>query len=137
MIFKDAVYIGIDPPSGVTAIPYAALDNELNVVAVSKGALNEVAAFVGGQKSAFVGINAPRQPNKGLMKKDKVRDALNPRPRPGRWESFRVAEYHLFADLQFLARPQLDDIPFPPSLRFLDDNRRGLAHRSSSRLTGQ
>ena len=96
MIFKDAVYIGIDPPSGLTAIPYAALDNELNVIAVNKGELSEVAAFVGGQKSAFVGINAPRRPNKGLMKKDKVRDALNPRPRPGRWVSFRVAEYQLF-----------------------------------------
>jgi hypothetical protein len=96
MLFKNTVFIGIDPPSGLTAITYAALDKELNVIAVNKGDLSEVAAFVGGQKSAFVGINAPRRPNQGLMKKDKIRDALSPQPKPGRWISFRVAEYLLF-----------------------------------------
>jgi hypothetical protein len=96
MLTRDTVFVGIDPPSGETSITYAALDKELNVIAVNKGDLSEVAAYVGGQKGAFVGINAPRRPNQGLMKKDKVRDALSPRPRPNRWTAFRVAEYLLF-----------------------------------------
>ena len=66
------------------------------MIASAKGDLSEVTAFVGGQISAFVGINAPRRLNQGLMKKDKLRDSLSPRPYPGRWTGFRVAEYLLF-----------------------------------------
>ena len=31
MLFKDMVFIGIDPPSGETSLTYAALDQELNL----------------------------------------------------------------------------------------------------------
>ena len=96
MLFKESLFIGIDPPSGAKSLTYAALDQDLNLVALSKGDLSEVSAFVGGQKAAFVGINAPRRLNQGLMKKDVVRDRLTPQPNPGRWIAFRVAEYLLF-----------------------------------------
>lgn len=96
MLFKDSVFIGIDPPSGETALTYAALDPELNLVAISRGDLSAVSAFAAGQKNTFVGVNAPRRVNAGLMKKDSVRDGLSPRPNPGRWTAFRVAEYGLF-----------------------------------------
>ena len=96
MLFQESVFIGIDPPSGAKSLTYAALDKELNLIALAKGDLSEVAAFAGGQKSAFVGVNAPRRLNQGLMKKDKVRDALSPQPNPGRYTAFRVAEYLLF-----------------------------------------
>ena len=62
---------------------------------MGKEDLAGVVAFVGGQKAAHVGINAPRRLNKGLMKKDSVRDQLNPRPNPGRYVGYRVAEYEL------------------------------------------
>lgn len=96
MLFKNSVFIGIDPPSGEKSLTYAALDRELNLVAVSRGDISAVAAFAGGQKTSCVGVNAPRRLNKGLMKKDSVRDGLTPRPNPGRWSAFRVAEYSLF-----------------------------------------
>jgi hypothetical protein len=96
MLFKDSVFIGVDPPSGDTALTYAALDGELNLVARAKADLSAVAAFAGGQKAAFVGVNSPRRLNQGLMKRDAVRDALSPQPNPGRWTAFRVAEYQLF-----------------------------------------
>ena len=96
MLFKDAVFIGIDPPSGEKSITYSAIDQDLNVIAMAKGDISEVSAFVGGQISAFVGINAPRRLNQGLMKKEKIRDDLSPKPNPGRWTSFRVAEFLLF-----------------------------------------
>jgi hypothetical protein len=57
--------------------------------------LDAIAAFVGGQQAAFVAVNAPSQPNQGLMKRTEVRESLNPVPRPGRWEGYRVAEYLL------------------------------------------
>jgi hypothetical protein len=96
MIFKNSVFIGVDPSSGENSLTYAALDRELNPIAIARGNLPEVAAFAGAYKTAFVGVNAPRRPNKGLMKKDAVRDALSPRPNPGRYLDFRVAEYQLF-----------------------------------------
>ncbi len=96
MLFKESVFIGIDPPSGEKSLTYAALDKDLNLIALAKDDLNGVAAFAGGQRSAYVGINAPRRLNQGLMKADSVRDTLTPRPNPGRYTAFRVAEYLLF-----------------------------------------
>jgi hypothetical protein len=75
---------------------YAALDRDLHLLALGEGDLEEVTAYVGGQQAAFVAINAPRQPNQGLMKRAEVRDGLTPAPYPGRWEGFRVAEYLLY-----------------------------------------
>jgi hypothetical protein len=95
MLFKDSVFIGIDPPSGIKSLTYAVLDKDLNLVAMGKDELAGVVAFVGGQKAAYVGVNAPRRLNKGLMKKDSVRDRLTPKPKPGRYVSYRVAEYEL------------------------------------------
>jgi len=96
MLFKNSLFIGVDPSSGENALTYAALDRELNLIAVARGDLGEVAAFAAGQKRAYVGVNSPRRTNQGLMTKDTVRDALSPRPNPGRWTAFRVAEYILF-----------------------------------------
>ncbi len=96
MLFKDSVFIGIDPPSGEKSLTYAALDVDLNLVAISRGDISAVTAFAGGQKTACVGVNAPRRINLGLMKKDSVRDGLSPRPNPDRYTGFRVAEYYLF-----------------------------------------
>jgi hypothetical protein len=95
MLFRDSLFIGIDPPSGEKSLTYAALDKDLNLIALGKDDLTGVVAFVGGQKAAHVGVNAPRRLNQGLMKMDSIRDKLNPRPNPGRYTAFRVAEYDL------------------------------------------
>lgn len=95
MLFKDSLFIGIDPPSGEKSLTYAALDKDLNLIALGREDLTGVVAFVGGQKGAYVGVNAPRRLNQGLMKKDSIRDTLTPRPNPGRYTAFRVAEYSL------------------------------------------
>jgi hypothetical protein len=95
MLFKDSVFIGIDPSSGEDSLTYAVLDKDLHLLALSQQKLNTVSAFVGGQKSAVVGVNAPRRLNQGLMKQDFLRDSLKPPPNPGRYTAFRVAEYLL------------------------------------------
>jgi hypothetical protein len=96
MLFKDTVFIGIDPPSGEKALTYAALDQDLNLIAMSRADLSAVSAFAGGQRTAFVAVNAPRRLNQGLMKQESIRNSLSPQPNPGRWTAFRVAEYTLF-----------------------------------------
>ena len=95
MLFNETTFIGIDPTAGKRPMAYAALDQDLRVLALDKGNFDEITAFVGGQQAAFVAVNSPRQPNQGLMKRDEVREKLKPVPRPGRWLGYRVAEYLL------------------------------------------
>ncbi|MGD2156126.1 MAG: DUF429 domain-containing protein [Anaerolineales bacterium] len=96
MFFDHTTFIGIDPTAGQRPITYAALDIDLRLLALGEGDIEEVTAFAGGQKSAYVAVSAPRRPNQGLMKSPEVRETLSPVPRPGRWSGFRVVEYQLF-----------------------------------------
>ena len=96
MLFNDTTFIGIDPTAGKRPITYAALDHELRLLALGDGDIDTVTAFVGGQQAAFVAINSPRRPNQGVMADPEVRDELSPKPRPGRWTGFRLAEYQLY-----------------------------------------
>ena len=96
MLFNETSFIGIDPTAGKRPMAYAALDRDLSLIALGEGDLDAVTAFVAGQQSAYVAVNAPPRPNQGLMKQDEIRESLKPVPRPGRWEGFRVAEYLLY-----------------------------------------
>lgn len=95
MLFSRTTFIGIDPTAGQRPFTYAAIDQDLRLIALAQGSLDEVTAFAGGQRAAIVAVNAPRQPNQNLMKSEAVRAGLNPSPAPGRWQGYRVAEYVL------------------------------------------
>lgn len=96
MLFNKALYIGIDPAGKGRPLTYAALDHNLEIIALKKAQLRDVLAFVGGQKEAVVAVNGPQRPNQGMMNREEVRQSLTPVPSPGRWTNFRVAEYQLF-----------------------------------------
>lgn len=93
MFFSNTTYLGIDPTAGDKPLTYVALDQERSLLAIGQGDMEEVLAFVAGQRSAVVGVCAPRSPNQGLMDRAEVRDRLSPPPRPGRWRNFRMVEY--------------------------------------------
>jgi hypothetical protein len=95
MFFNNTSFIGIDPTAGVRPFTYAALDHERGLLALGSGTMDEVLAFVAGQRAAFVAVCAPRCPNQKVMEKAEVRQELIPRPRPGRWVNFRMVEYQL------------------------------------------
>lgn len=95
MFFTHTTFLGIDPTAGQLPFVYAALDNDLHLLALGQGNMNEVLAFVAGQRQAFVAVCAPRRPNQGIMELPEVRERLNPPPRPGRWINFRLVEYQL------------------------------------------
>jgi hypothetical protein len=69
MNLNDSVYIGIDPASGNKDFSYAVLDGNLNLVALADADLEELAAFLEKQESAFVAVNAPSGINCGLVKR--------------------------------------------------------------------
>lgn len=95
MLFSQATFIGIDPTAGEKPFSFAAVGQDLQLLALGSGHLPEILAFAAGQQSALVGICGPQQPNRGLMSDEEVRQRLSPPPKPGRYESFRVAEYQL------------------------------------------
>jgi hypothetical protein len=76
-------------------LSYIALDGDLHLLAIGRGRLADALAYVSGQISAFVAINAPRRPALGLMRQESVRQSLEPPPKPGSWLKYRVAEYQL------------------------------------------
>ena len=95
MLFTPMTFIGIDPTAGRRPFSYVALEKDLSLLALGEGEINEVLAFVAGQRQAYVAVCAPRQPNQGLMEQGPLRERLKPPPRSGRWRGFRVAEYLL------------------------------------------
>ncbi|HSO26695.1 MAG TPA: DUF429 domain-containing protein [Anaerolineales bacterium] len=95
MFFNQTTFIGVDPTAGQRPFVFVALDSDLRLLAISQGQLEDVLAFCGGQRQAVVGVCAPRRPNQGLLQRDDVRRRLQPAPRPGRWENFRLVEYLL------------------------------------------
>jgi hypothetical protein len=95
MFTSHPTFIGIDPTAGQRPFSYTALDGDLRLLALGQGDMDEVLAFVAGQRQAFVAVSAPCRPNQGVMDRPEVRETLSPPPRPGRWTNFRLAEYQL------------------------------------------
>ena len=93
MLFTDSVYVGVDLTSGHRALTYAALDRELNLVALAETERDEALAFLAGQKSAVVAVNGPSQINHGIVRKNLQQPSLSPQSL--RLGSLRLAEYEL------------------------------------------
>lgn len=93
MLFDTITYIGIDPTAGQRPFVFAALDNELRPIAIGEGRMEEILAFVAGQRRAWVSVCAPQRPNQGVMRKQEIRNNLTPVPVSGRWVDFRLADY--------------------------------------------
>ena len=59
MLFTHTTFIGIDPTAGVRPFTYTALNNELELLALGQGNMDEVLAFVAGQREAIVAVTSP------------------------------------------------------------------------------
>jgi Protein of unknown function (DUF429) len=94
MFFSDSVYVGVDPTSGRKDFTYAALDSDLNLVALANADLDDMTAFLGGQQSAIVAVNAPSRVNQGLVKKTLKKSSLTP-GHTFRGADMRLVEYDL------------------------------------------
>lgn len=94
-LFSKSTFIGIDPTAGEKPFSYAALDQDLHLLALGTGSIDEVLAFAAGQHQAIVAVCSPRQTNQGVMAKREVRQNLSPMPASGRWMNFRMADYVL------------------------------------------
>ncbi|HEY71500.1 MAG TPA: DUF429 domain-containing protein [Anaerolineae bacterium] len=95
MLFSDAIYVGIDPTAGRKPMHYAALDNQLRLVSLDSGSLEDVLAYVAGQEKAVVSVDAPQSPNRGLMLRSEVRRGYDLDPNSRTWGQWKVCEYEL------------------------------------------
>jgi hypothetical protein len=95
MLFTETTFIGIDPTAGERPFVYAAINHELELLAMGEGDIDAVLAFCAGQENAIVAVCSPRQPNQGVMARESIRRNLSPPPKPGRWTNFRMADYQL------------------------------------------
>lgn len=94
MLFTDSAFIGIDSTSSHKSFTYAALDKDLNLLTLTDGAMEDVAAFVAGQRSAVVAVNAPAGVNRGLVR-EKMKSAILTPHKNIRGAEFRLAEHEL------------------------------------------
>jgi hypothetical protein len=91
MAIQEAVAVGIDPTSGEGGLSVATLDPGLRVVSLVELDLEHTVAYLGDRPAAFVGINAPAQPNKGVIRRRRRQEG-----RAGsRGSEIREAEYDL------------------------------------------
>lgn len=93
MFFTNSVFVGIDPTSSQKSFTYAALDKGMNLVALAHGELDDVTAFLAGQQSAVVAVNAPASVNRGLVRSKLKKEMLT--PHKVRAAEYRMAEYEL------------------------------------------
>jgi hypothetical protein len=93
MLSTDSLFVGIDTASTQKSFTYAALDKGLNLVALADADLEELAAFLAGQRAATVAVNAPSGVNRGLVREKIKREMLT--PQKVRAAEYRVAEVEL------------------------------------------
>jgi hypothetical protein len=94
IIQKPTIYVGIQISAGKMPVTYAAVTAERRLFAMGQGPLEEALSFAAGQSDALVAVNAPPQPNQGLMRANAVRRSFSPLP-PPRLQDLRLAEYLL------------------------------------------
>jgi hypothetical protein len=93
MFFTDSAFIGINLTPGSKSFTYAALDKGLSLFALAEGEIDDLTAFIAGQSSAIVAINAPAGPNRGLVRDMIKRKMLT--PGQIRRVELRLAEHEL------------------------------------------
>lgn len=71
MLFTDLVFAGVAPASHQKSFVYAVLDKGLNLLKLTDGTADDVAAFLAGQSSVMTAINAPSGLNRGLTAEKK------------------------------------------------------------------
>ncbi len=96
MAEKNPVFAGVEIIRAAgrlrRAFVYAALDDAQELIAIGHGDRNEVLAYLGGQQIAYVSVNAPRQPNMGLVNDASTYQEELPFTKPSRHINARLCE---------------------------------------------
>jgi len=96
---KSPVFVGVEIIHSAgrlrRAFAYAALDADRELLAIGRGDQDEILAYLGGQGSAHVSVNAPRQPNTGAVNQSRTYQDGLPFSDPIEPLNLRYCEYLL------------------------------------------
>lgn len=99
MVEKSPVFVGVEfmRASGRLrrAFVYVAVDEDRKLLAIGHGDRDEILAYLGGQQSAYVAINAPRKPNIGVVNQQTPFQGALPFDKPNEGINARLCEYLL------------------------------------------
>lgn len=90
---KVTLSIGINPASGFKSLTYAALDQDLHVLSLEDGELNELVALCSSLKMVAAAINAPSGVHLGLVR-ERMKSKMQA-PHQVRGAEMRLCEYEL------------------------------------------
>jgi len=93
MLTNSPTFVGVDPTAGRHPFTFAALDQDLHLIALETGDVNDVLAFVSDHAALSIAVNAPPRPNHGLVRKKL--ESQNLVPGQLRGSDMRLAEYEL------------------------------------------
>lgn len=91
----SSVYIGIDTTAGQRQATVAALNSRLELLALQDLPMREVPDMVAQYPRAVCGIDAPSQPNPGLLTQAEVRQRVGLDPKKQSYAGYRISEYEL------------------------------------------
>lgn len=98
MALDHTIWIGINPApqpgKGRGLLTYAALDEQLHLLALGQGNIDDLKAYISGQPSATIAIAAPRRPSLNLPQSNQ-QAVLFPDPHPLKPVRGRLADRQL------------------------------------------
>jgi hypothetical protein len=94
MLFNQSAYIGVDL-GGRKTFTYAALNANLELLALSDANSEDLLSFIGGQPRALVAVNAPPRPNQGRVRALLEAESLTNNTVSPRGSDLRLAEHEL------------------------------------------
>jgi len=95
MLFSEVTYVGVDFSPGKKNIQYAAIDDQLELLALGQGDLGHLQTFLGSLQKATLAIHGPSNPNQRILTDAERRDQYLIPLGKGRPGNMRVAEYTL------------------------------------------
>ena len=85
-------YVGLEPQTNSNGFAFAALDTNLNLLAIGEGSQKDVFSYIMGQKSAIIGIHAPVNPGQNHQHSE------NPNPENIPVKEYRQCEYEIWKE---------------------------------------
>ena len=95
MLFSDHTYVGVDLSPGKKNIQYAAMDDQLELLALAQGDLSQLQTFLHSLQNVTLAIHGPSGPNQRILTDAQRRDQYLIPLGKGRPGNMRVAEYTL------------------------------------------
>jgi hypothetical protein len=95
MLFSENTYIGVDLSPGKNSIQYTAINDQLELIALAQGDLNQLLTFLRSQQQTTLAIHGPARPNQRILVDAERREQYLIPLGKGRPGNMRVAEYTL------------------------------------------